>query len=150
MHPRIRTSLAALVLAALVLASGSVAGDARTSAHYKVIVHPRNPSTSIDQDFLRGAFLRKVSAWGHGQGIHPVDLSKRFSVREQFIHEVLKKTPAQLKSYWSQQIFSGKRTPPPEVGAPADVISYVLANPGSVGYLPEDVDPGGAKVVEVK
>ena len=63
---------------------------------------------------------------------------------------MLRKTPAQLKSYWNQQIFSGKGVPPPEADSTADVIAYVLANPGAVGYLPVDVDPGRAKVVEVK
>jgi ABC-type phosphate transport system substrate-binding protein len=123
--------------------------NAAAEGRYKVIVSPKNPVTSIDRDFLRNAYLKKETEW-NGQTIRPVDLSKTFPVRDQFTREVLKKTPAQLKSYWSQQVFSGKGVPPPVGETTADVIAYVLANPGAIGYLPDDVDPGGAKIVEVK
>ena len=71
-------------------------------------------------------------------------------MREAFTRDVLKKTPAQLKTYWSQQIFSGKGVPPPEASSIDEAIAYVLANPGAVGYIPDDVDPKGAKVIEVR
>lgn len=146
MRPRTSLRLLALVLVTLGLTRASIAGDTR----YKVIVHPRNPVSSVDREFLRNAFLKKATAWDHGEIIRPVDLSTKFAVRDQFTQEVIKKTSAQLRSYWNQRIFSGKGAPPLEVGATADLIAYVLANPGAVGYLPADVDPGGAKVIEVK
>jgi hypothetical protein len=62
----------------------------------------------------------------------------------------VKKTPAQLKSYWNQQIFSGKGVPPPEADTASAVISYVLAHKGAVGYLPANVEARGVKVVKVK
>ena len=139
-------AVAVLALLTLGLASASSAGE----AHFKVIVNPKNPITSIDRDFLRGVFLKKESDWNHGETIRPVDLSAKFVAREQFTHDVLRKTAAQLRSYWNQQIFSGKGVPPPEADSPRDAIAYVLANPGAVGYLPADVDPGGTKVVEVR
>jgi len=137
-----------VVLAAIGLALAAqlapAAGD-----DYKVIVNPENPASAIDRRFLRDAFLRKASDWDGGSAIHPIDLARRFAARERFVHDVLNKTPAQLKSYWIQQIFSGKGVPPPEADSPAAVIGYVLANPGAVGYLPLDADPGGAKVIKV-
>jgi ABC-type phosphate transport system substrate-binding protein len=129
---------------AAAIALASAAGD-----DYKVIVNPDNPVSAIDRRFLRDAFLRKASDWDRGVAIRPIDLAHRFAARERFVHEVLNKTPAQLKSYWIQQIFSGKGVPPPEAATPAAVISYVLANPGAIGYLPLDADVGGAKVIKV-
>ena len=117
---------------------------------YKVIVHPANPITWIDHGFLRDAYLKKEIEWADGKGILPVDLATKFAARDQFTHRVLRKTAAQLKSYWSQRIFSGKGAPPQEAAVSADMIAYVLANLGAVGYLPADVDPGGAKVIEVR
>jgi ABC-type phosphate transport system substrate-binding protein len=121
---------------------------ASTEESYKVIVHPENPVTTVDREFLRDAYLKRAVDWGHGATVRPIDLSRPSSVRDRFTHEVLKKSSSQLKNYWNQQIFSGKGVPPPAV-SPERVIEYVLENPGAVGYLPSDVDPGNAKVVPV-
>lgn len=148
MAPRMLVGLA-LVVAVLGLAGAATsvgAGEER----FQVIVHPENRVDTLSREFLRNAFLKKSTEWGPGGTIRPVDLSSKFSVREQFVHDVLKKTPSQLKTYWNQQIFSGKGVPPPEAKSAADVVSYVLANPGAVGYLPADADPGKAKVVRMR
>jgi ABC-type phosphate transport system substrate-binding protein len=117
---------------------------------FVVIVHPGNPIASIDRDFLRDAFLKKATDWSHGETIRPVDLSGRFGVRDVFTREVLRKTSAQLRSYWNQQIFSGKGTPPVEADSIAEMLEYVVSNPGAVGYLPAGASPARVKVVEVK
>ena len=132
----------------LVLGASTVASSEET--RFKVIVHPKNPSTTIDRDLLRNMFLKKRVVWKGGDTIRPIDLSTKFPAREQFGRSVLKKTPAQLKSYWTQQIFSGKGVPPPEAATASEVVRYVLANPGAIGYVPVDVDVQGAKVIEVK
>lgn len=137
--------LTLLVLLCLCVATTAIAADDA----YKVIVHPDNPATTVDRDFLREAFLKKTVEWGNGTTIRPIDLSGRYAAHDRFAQEILKKTPSQLKSYWNQQIFSGKGTPPPEADSPADVIKYVVENPGAIGYLPASVDPGRAKVVKV-
>jgi ABC-type phosphate transport system substrate-binding protein len=135
-----------LALVVVGLTARSIAGDDA----YKIIVHPDNPVTAIDRDFLRDAYLKKAIEWEHGETIRPVDLPAHWPVRGRFTHEVIRKSSSQLKSYWNQQIFSGKGVPPPEADTPAGVIGYVLANPGAVGYIPADADPGGAKVVRLR
>jgi ABC-type phosphate transport system substrate-binding protein len=134
----------------LALALGVSIATPAEDARFKIVVHPKNPISTIDRDLLRNMFLKKRVVWGNGETIRPIDLSSKFTVREQFTRKVLKKTPAQLKTYWNQQIFSGKGVPPPEASAPADVIKYVLAHPGAVGYVPVDVELDDVKVVEVK
>lgn len=116
---------------------------------FKVIVHPDNPVSDVDRALLRDAFLKRATEWSNGDTIRPIDLSRRFPVRDQFTRDVLKKTPSQLKSYWNQQIFSGKGVPPPEADAVADVIAYVLDHLGGVGYLPASADVGDAKPVRI-
>ena len=146
MRGRIFIAGFALLVLVLGLASASVAGGER----FMVIVHPDNRINTISRDFLRNAYLKKSVEWSGGGTIRPVDLASKIPVRDQFTHDVLKKTPAQLKTYWNQQIFSGKGVPPPEAATVAAAIAYVLANPGAVGYLPADADPGKAKVVRIK
>ena len=135
----------ALVLAVTVawLAPRALAADDA----FKIIINPDNPITSIDHDFLRDAYLKKATEWNNGTALHPIDLSTRFAQRERFTQDVLRKTPSQLKSYWNQQIFTGKGVPPPEADSVGDVIGYVLEHPGAVGYIPANADPGRTKVV---
>jgi ABC-type phosphate transport system substrate-binding protein len=148
-----RRGILAIIVAAslawLGLGPGPVRVLAAGSEGYKIIVHPDNPVTAIDRQFLREAYLRKANDWNTGAEIRPIDLASRFPVRERFVQDVLKKTPSQLKSYWNQQIFSGKGVPPPQADSVAAVVGYVLANPGAVGYVPLDTDVGRAKVVGV-
>ncbi|MEO6773343.1 MAG: hypothetical protein ABI467_09990 [Kofleriaceae bacterium] len=134
-----------IVAVALVAARSAFAAEER----FIVIVHPDNPVTEVDRDFLRDAFLKKATDWSHGETIHPIDLSNRFGVREVFTREIVRKTPSQLRSYWDQQIFSGKGTPPVEADSLREMIEYVAANAGAVGYLPAGTAPGRTKVVEV-
>jgi ABC-type phosphate transport system substrate-binding protein len=138
-----------LLVALAALALGFVEASAQETT-FKVIVHPTNDVESVSRDFLRRAYLKKGNEWDSGEAIHPVDLSSRFAVRDRFTQEILKKTPAQLRNYWNQQIFSGKGSPPSEMDATRDVIAFVLEHPGAVGYLPADVDPGGTRVIEVR
>jgi ABC-type phosphate transport system substrate-binding protein len=138
-----------LPIVALAVCAGLVMASAADHRDYQVIVHPDNPVAQVDRQFLRDAYLRKAADWNGGQIIRPIDLATRFAVREQFVQDVLKKSPSQLKNYWNQQIFSGKGVPPPEADSTAAVVSYVLANLGAIGYLPADANPGGTKVVKV-
>jgi ABC-type phosphate transport system substrate-binding protein len=135
-----------VVVAVLGLASTSIANDVA----FKVIVNPELSIDSVDRDFLRDAYLKKATEWGNGDTIRPVDLSAKFAARDQFTEHVLRKTPSQLKTYWNQQIFSGKGVPPPEADSVQGVVEYVLENKGAVGYIPADADPGKAIVVRIR
>jgi hypothetical protein len=137
--------LAAILSLALTGASSSALND-----DFKVIVHPSNPVSVVSRDFLRAAFLKKVIKWQHGEPLRPIDLTEKLGARQRFTEEVLLKSPAQLRSYWIQRIFSGTGVPPVETDSPAAAIAHVLADPGAVAYLPIHVDSGRAKVVMLK
>lgn len=140
------------MVAVAILADGGVRPDAvaQGGGEFQIVVNPENPMTEVDRDLLRDAYLKKATEWPRGAAIRPIDLTPRYTVRERFTRDIVRKTSAQLKSYWSQQIFSGKGVPPPEADSVDAVISYVLANKGGVGYLPATIEVRGAKVVKVK
>jgi hypothetical protein len=138
-------------VAVLVILWGGIAGSSLASqVGLKIIVNRRNPAASIDRAFLRDVYMKRASRWSHGDAVRPIDLARPQPVRDRFAIELLEKTPAQLRSYWVQRIFSGTGTPPPEAQSPAAAIAYVAGNPGAVAYLPADVDPGAAKVIPVQ
>lgn len=145
---RARTIAASLGLLALslVLASPSVARD----DSFKLIVNPANPLTAVDRTFVRAAFLRETLAWKWGTPVHPIALPSNMTTSARFAEQILKKSIPQLRSYWVQRIFSGKGTPPPVLESTSAVVTRVLSDPGAVAYIPEDTDPGAAKVVQVQ
>jgi ABC-type phosphate transport system substrate-binding protein len=124
--------------------------DANGEAKFRVIVNAKNPVTRVSGDLLRNAFLKKETRWRGGETLRPIDLTSKFPARSTFTRLILKKTPAQLKTYWNQQVFSGKGVPPPESDSIAEIIAYVRTTPGAVAYVPLDVELRGVKVIEVE
>jgi len=147
---RTRRGILRLLMFAMVavgLASASIAADEHG---FKVIVNPDMPVDAADRDFLRDAYLKKATVWSNGETVHPIDLASRFAARDGFTARVIRKTPSQIRTYWNQQIFSGKGVPPPEADSIADALAYVLATKGAVAYIPAEADPGRAKVIWIK
>lgn len=146
-HYRIVWRTLALIAIWLVVDSSSSASD----DGFKVIVHRDNPIAVVDREFLSSAFLKTKTSWARdGKAIRPIELPKGQAVRDRFTRDVLGKTPAQLRIYWIQRIFSGTAVPPPEAESTSAAIAYVLANPGALAYVPAAADPGGTKVIKVE
>lgn len=136
-------SLLAVATLWLCLARASAASDDT----FVIVVRRDNPISAVDREFLKDAFLKKVSRWKHGGPLRPIDLSPDFSARERFVRDVIGKTPSQLRSYWAQRIFSGTALPPPIAESPAAAVAYVMATPGAVAYVPSATNTGAVKVV---
>lgn len=119
-------------------------------ADFQVIVHPNNPIEFIRREDLQAGYLKKIADWSDGEAIHPIDLSTKFPIRERFTREVIRKSPAQLRVYWNQRIFSGKGVPPLEVDSVRAVVDRVVGDRGAIGYLPAGADHGKAKVISVR
>lgn len=131
-------ALAIAMLPVLVPASSAQAQG------YVVIVNSADATSSISKADLSNIFLKK------GGKLTPVDQGKGASVRESFSKDVHGRPVAAVQSYWQQQIFSGKNVPPAEKGSDAEVIAFVKANPGSIGYVSSGADlGGGVKAVTV-
>lgn len=119
-------------------------------APLRVIVHPSNPASSVERSFLAAAFLKKTTRWPDDRVIRPVDEVAKASVRHVFSESVLQRTVESVKSYWRQIIFSGRGVPPPEFASDAEVVEYVLRNPGGIGYVSGAANIDGAKILQVR
>jgi ABC-type phosphate transport system substrate-binding protein len=139
-------SLLSLVVTIGVLSSPSVA----RAQEFTVIVNASNPVASMPRDDVAKLFLKKTVAWQSGRAVAPVELPAAAKAREAFAREVLKKSIAQVKAYWQQQIFSGRDVPPPEKQNENDVVAFVRSNPGAIGYVSKGVNIGrGVKPLSV-
>lgn len=137
--------LRALPLAAALLA----AAPAAAADDFKVVVHPENPATEVDRATASGLFLKKHLRWDDGIAVQPVEPALP-RLRQAFAEQVHKKSPNAVRSYWNQLIFSGRDVPPLERSGDAEVLAYVRANRGAVGYVSATAETSGVKVLTVR
>ena len=145
MKPRYRFSKRiAIALLAMALITGTV-----QAASYKVIVHNSVPVSSLSRKAASDLFLKKTTKWENGTPVMPVDQVDTSSAREGFSKAVHGKPAAAVKSYWNQQIFSGRDVPPVEKKSDAEVLAFVRSTAGAIGYVSEAAPVDGVRVVTV-
>ena len=136
-----------MMFALLVLIAGVVPVNAQG---FTVVVNEANPVASLTKDEVARIFLKKTKEWPAGGTIAAVDLGKGASAREAFTRAVHGRSVGAIESHWQQQIFSGKDVPPPEKASDADVLAFVRANPGAIGYVSAGSATGaGVKAIRV-
>ncbi|HEX2832646.1 MAG TPA: substrate-binding domain-containing protein [Thermoanaerobaculia bacterium] len=132
---------------ALSLFMWSVAAEA---AQFKVIVNRSVKADSLTRQQVSDLFLKKTTKWPDGTAAAPVDQPDTSAVREAFSKEILGKPVSAVKSYWNKQIFSGRDLPPLEKKTDAEVVAYVRANAGAIGYVANDTaEADGVRTVTV-
>lgn len=126
-----------LAALALTLASQAQAGV--------VVVSAKSPATEMDAEGVRRVFLGREQKVGGA----PVQLiyQKGGDVRTAFDKGVLNKPGAELVTYWSRLIFTGKAKAPTEVDSDADVKAKLAASPGAIGYISDGAVDASVKVL---
>lgn len=115
-----------------------------------VVVNADNPISTLRVPEVSNYFLKKATQWRDGTRVMPVDLAAPSAVRDGFCQRIHSRSSAAVKSYWQQMIFSGREVPPAEKGSAGEVMAYVRANRGAIGYVPSGTAlAGGVKAVEV-
>jgi len=120
------------------------------SAAYHIVVNAANPTTALAVKEASDLFLGKAARWADGAAVKPVDQSTVSPVRATFTREVHGKKVDAIVNYWQQMIFSGRGVPPPAKANDQDVLAYVKAYPGGIGYVSPDAPLAGVKVIVLK
>jgi ABC-type phosphate transport system substrate-binding protein len=107
-----------------------------TSANAAVVVIGNPAAADISINDVKKAFLGKGDS-----SVVVYELEEGNPVRSEFHQVVTGKSDAQLKAFWSKQVFTGKGTPPATVAGAGAMKSVIATNPNAIGYLDEaDVD----------
>ena len=120
---------------------------------FTVVINVANSTTSISKDNLSKCFMKQANTytWISGQTVVPVDQAASSDTRKVFSKEIHGRDVSAVKSFWQRQIFSGRQVPPPEKASDEEVLAFVRANPGAVGYVSSSADIGsGVKVLEIQ
>ena len=134
-------------LAAVLLALASVNASAGS---FKVIINGAVHVDSLSKREISDLFMKRTVKWSNGTAVVPVDQSDRAAVRDDFSKSIHGKPTAAVKSYWQQQIFSGRDVPPVEKASDSEVVALVRSNPGAIGYVDAAADTSGVKVLTVQ
>ncbi len=111
-----------------------------------VIVHASN-TAEIDQKTISKIYLGKAKRFPGGGDAKPIGLKDGSDTTEEFNEVVLNKKSAQLKSYWSKLVFTGKGTPPQQLETDAEVIELVKSTPNAIGFISSGDGVSGVRVV---
>ncbi len=119
---------------------------AQGDTSYNIIVNATNSVSEMTKAQISNLFLKKVTKWGNGKTVLPVNLGQSSVIRKQFSKEVIGKATPVLEAYWQQQVFSGREVPPLEKLSAAEVIKYIQDNPDAIGYISKATKLGKSKV----
>ncbi len=125
-----------------------VIGQAQAVADVAVIANKSLGVDSISAKEAKKIWLSKTKSMG-GTTLKLADLPPGNGARNHFYSKVVKKSESKLKAYWAKIAFSGKGTPPKTFAADAEVVNWVAATPGAVGYVDSGATDGSVKVLMI-
>jgi len=151
-HPARRSQggLKARLALAAILALASGVPRPAGAADFIVVVNAGNRQAELPAAEVSNMFLQKTHHWESGERVRAVDLPEAAPARQSFSKAIHGRSTAAVKAYWQRMIFTGIDVPPPEKPTPGDVLAYVKANPGAIGYVPAGMPlPDGVKALKV-
>jgi ABC-type phosphate transport system substrate-binding protein len=111
---------------------GAHAGDA--TAPFKIVVNASVAGRSVPRQVLAQVYLGTATRWGNGSPIAAIDQSSTSPIRQAFSEQVLGLSIDAVKYHWLRRIANGQR-PPLSKPTDDDVIAFVAAQSGGVGYV---------------
>ena len=112
---------------------------------FKVIVNSANGVTELSAAVTLKIFLKEVTKVPNGTASTPIDQNKASAVRAAFSKTVIGRPVTAVETFWQQQLFSGKELPPAVKASDDDVVAFVKATPGGIGYVSAGANVVGSK-----
>ena len=135
---------------AILFAIASMIPDIAAGQDFKIVINEANRTSSISKNDVSRCFMKQTNTWISGQSVVPVDQAASSDTRQAFSEAIHGRKVSAVKSYWQREIFSGRGVPPAEKASDQEVLAFVRANPGAIGYVSADVDVGaGVRVLAI-
>lgn len=106
----------------------------QVQAETVVITNAQNGGLHLTPDQILKIFMGKVTRLPNGVMVKPIDQPDGL-VREAFYLTLTGKSSAQIKTYWSRQMFTGQGQPPIEAASAEELVKLVGKNPNLIGYV---------------
>lgn len=122
-----------------------------------IVVNAENPTSSLTRKEASRLFTKKKGRWddwiaesGEEMAVIPVDRERSAEVRIAFSRAIHQKSANSMETYWQHLIFSGRGAPPGRLSSDEEVLRFVRAQPGAVGYVASGAELGeGVKELKI-
>jgi ABC-type phosphate transport system substrate-binding protein len=111
------------------------------------VVSAKNPVTHLSKSQVADIFLGKSVRFPDGALAVPIDQQEGSPARDEFYATFTGKSPAQVKSYWTKIIFTGRGQPPMAVLNTAAVRQLLEAKPQAIGYIERSAVDSSVKIL---
>lgn len=113
---------------------------------FAVVVGPGSPIMKLERQQVANIFLAKTTRAENGEKLKPIELIDS-KLRSSFYSTVTSKSLAQVNSYWTVLIFTGKGKPPFAQENKDQIIQALNNDPNSIAYLAFNDIPENLRVV---
>ena len=133
----------------LCLAAGLAVASAPMTASDVVVVANTGISVSeVSAADLKDIFLGAKTSVS-GADVQPV-LAESGAAHEAFLKSYVGKSEQALKVHFKSLVFTGKGSMPKSFASDAEIVKYVAATKGAIGYVASGAAAGGVKTIAVK
>ncbi len=122
---------------------------AESLADVVVVANPRSGIESLSRDEVINIFLGRFRQLPSGLPAQPVDLPATQPEKAIFYLRLVNKDLAEINSYWSRLVFSGRTKPPVQANSTDDLLEFIAKTPGAIGYIERSRVDGRVKLVFV-
>jgi ABC-type phosphate transport system substrate-binding protein len=116
-----------------------------------VIVNPASGVDRLSREEVIDIFLGRYRKLPSGTMALPIDVAESSAERSRFYQLLVKKSSAEMSSYWARLVFSGQTSPPFQVPDTQTALDLVRSNPNAIAYVDRaQVTPQVKVVLEIK
>lgn len=105
------------------------------SADLVLVANPASGIEQLTKSQVINIYLGRYRRLATGATAVPLDLPANSASKAEFYQRLVNKNLAEINSYWSRLIFSGKTHPPLEVKNTDEAIKLVISNPNALAYI---------------
>ena len=113
-----------------------------------IVVNRVSSVSQITEAQMRDIFTGTRSRFDDGGRAIPVTL-KGEPVHEVFLHHYIRNSPEEFRTRWRKAVSTGQGSMPKEFGSEVDLLDYVEATPGAIGYVSRVGEKNSVKVLRV-
>lgn len=112
-----------------------------------VIVNASNAIHALSNKDTVDLFMGRTRTYANGDYVLACDLPRDSATRVMFYQTLTGMSQAQLNSYWSRLMFTGRVMPPQMLPSEQGMLEMVKRNPGAIGYVGQEPQDKGVRVV---
>jgi ABC-type phosphate transport system substrate-binding protein len=142
-------SILTTLIAAIAILISSSFSPFSPDTKYVIIVNSENTTSDLTASKAKLIFLRKITKrWKElNKNIVPVDRIGEVPIRTAFLNKILKMSSTDLYRYFTEREHKNATAAPSRLRSDEEVVKYVEANIGAIGYVKKSSVKGNVKVV---